>query len=187
MYVRLLKALYGLLRSALLFYKKLQADLEDMGFEANPYDPCVANKVINGLQMTVTWHVDDLKISHKESDEATKFITELGKRYDNDLTVHRGTVHSYLGMHFDYGTKGTVKVSMIPYSKKIIDDFPKPVTSTAPTPAGDHLFTVLPDDERKLPPEEQAQASIVQRPSFSFLASEPALICRHLCRFLLNV
>ena len=125
-----------------------------MGFEVNPYDPCVANKVINGSQMTVTWHVDDLKISHKESDEVTKFITELGKRYDNDLTVHRGKVHSYLGMHFDYGTKGTVKISMIPYTKKIIDDFPEPVTSTAPTPAGDHLFTVRPDEERKLLPEE---------------------------------
>ena len=64
----------------------------------------------------------------------------------------------YLGMYFDYNTKGTVKVSMIPYSQKIIDVFPEPVTSTAPTPAGDHLFTVRPDDERKLLPEEQAQA-----------------------------
>ena len=88
--VRLLKALYCLLRLALLFYKKLRADLENVGFEVNPYDPCVANKMINGSQMTVTWHVDDFKISHKESDEVTKFITELGKLYDNDLTVHRG-------------------------------------------------------------------------------------------------
>ena len=47
LYVRLMKALYGLLRSALLFYKKLRADLEKMGFEVNPYDPCVANKMIN--------------------------------------------------------------------------------------------------------------------------------------------
>ena len=30
LYVRLLKALYGLLRSALLFYKKLRSDLENM-------------------------------------------------------------------------------------------------------------------------------------------------------------
>ena len=44
LYVRLLKALYGLLRSALLFYKKLRGDLERMGFEVNPYDPCVAKK-----------------------------------------------------------------------------------------------------------------------------------------------
>ena len=129
-----------------------------MGFDINPYNPCVANKMINGSKMSVMWHVDDLKISQKESDEVTKFITELGKLYDNDLPVHRGKVHSYLGMHFDYSTKGTVKISMIPYTKQIIDDFPEPVTSTAPTPAGDHLFTVRPDDERKLLPEEQAQA-----------------------------
>ena len=61
-------------------------------------------------------------------------------------------------MHFDYGTAGTVKISMIPYTKQIIEDFPEPIISTAPTPAGDHLFTVCPDDERKLLPEEQAQA-----------------------------
>ena len=75
LYVRLLKALYGLLRSALLFYKKLRGDLEKMGFEVNPYNPCVANKMINGSQMTVTWHVNDLKISHKESTGVKKFIS----------------------------------------------------------------------------------------------------------------
>ena len=32
LYVRLLKALYGLLRLALLFYKKLRGDLVKMGF-----------------------------------------------------------------------------------------------------------------------------------------------------------
>ena len=44
------KALYGMLRAALLFYCKLRADLEDMGFEVNPYDPCVANKIVNESQ-----------------------------------------------------------------------------------------------------------------------------------------
>ena len=43
LYVRLSKALYGMLRAALLFYKRLRSDLENMGFEVNPYDPCVAN------------------------------------------------------------------------------------------------------------------------------------------------
>ena len=92
-----------------------------MGFEVNPYDPCVANKMINGSQMTVTWHVDDLKISHKESDGVAKFITELGKLYDNDPTVHGGKVHLYLGMHYDSSTKGTVKMLMIPYTNQIVD------------------------------------------------------------------
>ena len=48
LYVRLSKTLYGMLRAALLFYKKLRSDLENMGFEVNPYDPCVANKMVNG-------------------------------------------------------------------------------------------------------------------------------------------
>ena len=120
-----------------------------MGFEVNPYDPCVATKTINGSKMTVTWHVDDLKISHKESTEVTKFIRDLGAIYGNKLTVTRGKVHSYLGMDFDFTILGTVRLSMIPYSKEIIEDFPEPITSTAPTPAADHLFTVRSDGKRK--------------------------------------
>ena len=48
LYVQLSKALYGMLRAALLFYKKLRSDWENMGSEINPYDPCVANKMIDG-------------------------------------------------------------------------------------------------------------------------------------------
>ena len=48
LYVKIQKALYGLLlRSALLFYQKLVGDLESNGFILNPYDPCVANKDIS--------------------------------------------------------------------------------------------------------------------------------------------
>ena len=32
-----------MLRAALLLYRKLHRDLEEMGFKVNPYDPCVAN------------------------------------------------------------------------------------------------------------------------------------------------
>ncbi len=45
LYVRMQKALYGMLESALAFYKLLQKKLEDEGFVVNPYDLCVANKV----------------------------------------------------------------------------------------------------------------------------------------------
>jgi hypothetical protein len=68
------KALYGMMKSALLFYRKLVADLRSIGFELNPYDPCVANKVIDGEQMTICWHIDDLFISHKNPDMVTNMI-----------------------------------------------------------------------------------------------------------------
>ena len=64
LYLCLKKALYGMMKSALFFYRKLISELKGMGFEVNPYDPCVVNKMINGSQMMVRWHVDDLMISH---------------------------------------------------------------------------------------------------------------------------
>ena len=47
-----------MLVSSLLFYKKLHADLEAYGFEVNPYDPSVANKMVDRKQLTIHWHVD---------------------------------------------------------------------------------------------------------------------------------
>ena len=62
-----LKAIYGMLHSSLLFYKKWRGDLEGAGFVVNPYDPCVANRMVRGKQFTVCWHVDDVKASHSDS------------------------------------------------------------------------------------------------------------------------
>ena len=53
LYARLSKALYGMLRAVLLFYERLRSTLEDMGFKVNPYNPCVANKMVEGGQITV--------------------------------------------------------------------------------------------------------------------------------------
>jgi hypothetical protein len=82
LYVQLEKAVYGMMKSALLFYRKLVADLTSLGYEINPYDPCVANKIINGKQMTICWHVDDLLIGHVESSVVTTFLSWLASRYD---------------------------------------------------------------------------------------------------------
>ena len=95
------KALCGLLKSALDFYNKLRSDLEDNGFVVNPYDPCVANKDVNGKQMTVIWHVDDLKVSHVDEIENSKFAEWMKTIYREKLTVRRGKIHDYLGMDMD--------------------------------------------------------------------------------------
>ena len=60
LYVRLSEALYGILRAALLFHKRLRKNLKNIGFKTNIYDPCMANMVVNRAQFTVCWHVDDL-------------------------------------------------------------------------------------------------------------------------------
>ncbi len=55
LYLRIQKAfyLYGMMKSALLFYRKLISELKEMGFEVNPYNPCIVNKIVNGSQMTI--------------------------------------------------------------------------------------------------------------------------------------
>ena len=127
-YVSLLKALYGTLVAALLFYKKLRKDLESIGFKVNPYDSCVANRVVNGKQHTVTWHVDDLKSSHVDPKVNDDFLKWLDKIYGDPkiapVTATRGKIHDYLAMKLDFTTNGKLKVNMTEYVKGMVNDFP---------------------------------------------------------------
>ena len=160
LYVQLEKAVYGMMKSALLFYRKLVADLLSLDFEINPYDPCVANKLINDKQMTICWHVDDLFIGHEDPTVVSRFLTWLAKHYDTDdkkLNVVRGPKHDYLGMNLDFSSKGEVRIDMVPYIKKIFDAFPEKITGVQATQAGDRLFRVRPPSEAKFLPEEQAR------------------------------
>jgi hypothetical protein len=49
-----------------LYYRKFTKSLTSVGFII-PYDPCVANKIVDGTQMTICFHVDDCKLSHRSS------------------------------------------------------------------------------------------------------------------------
>jgi hypothetical protein len=129
-----------------------------MPFTINPYDPCVANATINGKQMTITRHVNDLKVSHVDPFQITKFAAYLATIYGNCLVVHRGKIHDYLGMDLNFAMDGIAQVSMITYTSKILTDFLKPITTSCATPAADHLFTVRKESEVKFLPEAQAQA-----------------------------
>jgi hypothetical protein len=113
LYVKLQKALYGCLRSALLFYEKLVRDLTSQGFKINQYDPCVENKLVNGEKFTLTWHVNDIKMSHKDPKEVTKIIEWLKGIYGDNMHISRGLVHEYLGMTLDYTVKWEVKITMV--------------------------------------------------------------------------
>ena len=66
LYICLSKALYGMLRATILFYNLLINDYYYRGFVVNRYDPCVSNNMVDGAEMTVCWHVDDLDISHRD-------------------------------------------------------------------------------------------------------------------------
>ena len=145
-----------MMKSALLFYRKLVSELQEMGFEINPYDPCVANKMVNGMQMAIRWHVDDLMISHLSHDEIMKVVQGIKDIQGENLAETVGTTHDYLGMTFDYSFTKEVRINMWDYLRKIIKEFPKEITGVCTTPASDHLFKVR-EDGRKLN-EELADA-----------------------------
>jgi hypothetical protein len=152
LYVEILRALYGMIKSPLLFYRKLRKDLESIGFEVNPYDICVANKMVNGKQFTVVWHVDDLKCSHVETSVVDDFIKWARSKYeDASITVlkpSRGKIHDYLGMTIDYSEDGKVKIYMKEYIRNMLAEFKgKPEVDNlkkVTTPAASHLFNVNP-------------------------------------------
>ena len=63
------------------FYEKLVGELESHGFYINPYDLCIAKKTVEGKQLTITWHVDDLKISHDDRKSVSSTILWLEPVY----------------------------------------------------------------------------------------------------------
>ena len=158
LYVKMNKALYGLLRSALDFYLKLRGELEEKDYVINPYGPCVPNEMIDVSQHTGIWHVDDLKCSHKKSFVNTKFAMWLGTIHGQKLTVKRGKIHDYLGMDLDWSVGGKVTISMIKYVYKILKDFIEVIKKIAATPARDNLFQVRAQKLAEHLPEELAVA-----------------------------
>ena len=155
-YAVLKKALYGALISALLFWKDLSGYFKKLGFEPNPYDPCVMNKTFKGKQLTVIWHVDDIKMSHVDEEALDWLIGKLNDRYGkvSPMTVSRGKHIEYLGMELDYSKIGEVTFDMPKHLGSILQTATSDMAGTAETPAANHLFEIRPD-AKPLPIEKQ--------------------------------
>ncbi|KAG7344877.1 hypothetical protein IV203_032408 [Nitzschia inconspicua] len=148
-----LKALFRCVKSVLLRYNHFASTLMDMGFELNPYDPCVANKMVNGKQCTVAWYVDDNKISHIDPQVVTNVITAL-EGHIGEMTVTSGCCHKCLGMDITFNSNGTVSILMEDfdgtvsilmedYLKSVIEFLGEPISSSNAADKG--LLDVNPD------------------------------------------
>ena len=140
LYVKLDKALYGCLKAAIIWYVTFKNKLVKMGFKLNPYDPCVANAIINGRQCTIVWYVDDVKISHVEYDVVSWVIKEIQEEF-GEMTVKRGKEHVYVGMNILF-KDGAVEIRMKDYLLECIDVFGEDVSVGAVTPATRDLFEI---------------------------------------------
>jgi hypothetical protein len=106
--------------------------LTDIDSIINPYDPCVANKIIEGEQITICFHADDCKLSHRKKKVMDRMIGYLRQEYESifedgygKMAVSRGKIHKYPGMPFDYSVPGQVKITMLDYVDEILAAFDK--------------------------------------------------------------
>jgi hypothetical protein len=131
---------------------EVRQELEDIDFVINPYDPCVANKIIEGDQMTICFHVDDCKLSHRKTKIMDSMIEYLRQEYESifeygagAMTVSRGKIHTYLSMTLEYNDRCQVKITMFDYVDEILTAFDKAEPKdggTKTSAAPDRIFKV---------------------------------------------
>jgi hypothetical protein len=104
----------------------------------------------DGNQITIQFHVDDLKISHMKQSVIDSVLTDLNNEFGTTkkpLAASTGHIHDYLGLTIDYSETGKVKFTMYDYLEDILSEMPDDMNGTAPTPASDHLFQVEDDSQ----------------------------------------
>ena len=93
--------------------------MEAIGFKVNPYDNCMANKMVRDKQMTINWHVDGLKVYHADKDIVDAFIQRTKETYQDvtKIKASRGKIYYYIYMKIYYTTSVEGKI----YIKEYID------------------------------------------------------------------
>jgi hypothetical protein len=152
----------------------ITGNLLKRGYTLNPYNTCVANKMINGAQFTVIWHVDDIKMSHQSEKVVDAEVAWLETIY-GPLVGGKGDEHTYLGMDLKFNNQ-KVEVMMIPYLQEIVNKLPYELEKSATTPAAPHLFET--SDTSKLLPKEQQKVfqHTVAKTLWAALRARPDLL-----------
>jgi hypothetical protein len=136
--------------------------LNEHGFMLNPYDPCVANCMINGKQCTIAWYVDDNIITHEDVNIVSEVVTLIEARFGK-MSVTRGKEHDFLGMNIVFNDDGTVAIGMKQYIREAINDFGEDVSKCVTSPATKALFTIDSDSTLLQQTQKERFHRIVQK------------------------
>ena len=139
--MKLKKALYGCVESSRLWFEKIAGDLMELGFKQNEYDHCVFNRGDAPSQTTVAIHVDDMFISAPSEADIDLLLSELYAKYSN-LSIKRGKVLDYLGMTFDFSTRGKCRITMQGFVHDLLIEVNDIIQGVSSTPASSNLFSI---------------------------------------------
>ena len=84
------KALCRFMQSTLSWHNMISSYLIDMGFALSLCDSCVANKIVDRLQCTIAWHMDDNEMSHQKPEVVKAVTKELENKFGKCLLHHVG-------------------------------------------------------------------------------------------------
>ena len=101
--------------------------------------------MVNGEQITVQFHVDDLKVSHREESVLEDFLGDLRSEFgqEDELTENTGLVHEYLGITIDYSIAGKVIFTMFDYLEGVVVEAAEDLkNSRSYYPGNDQLMKV---------------------------------------------
>ena len=79
----------------------------------NDYDECSFNKMKDGVQCTIQFHMDNLKLSYLHQSVLDNIIDELNKIFGKDrpkLSATYGIIHEYLGMTIDWSNDAIIRL-----------------------------------------------------------------------------
>ena len=148
--VKLLRALYGCLESARLWYNHISTFLISIGFVKSNYDECVFTQFHEDDLVEIGMFVDDFIITSKNINHIKNFENILKERF-KEITINHGKVHNYLGMQFDFTQPSTVKINMPNYVDNLLKEYK--VIKFKKYPSQLNLFTI--NDQALLPKEKQ--------------------------------
>ena len=117
---------------------------------------CTFNKIVNSEQVTVQFHIDNLKVLHKDQTVLDDFLHELRSEFEqeDELTENRGLVHEYLDITINYLIAGKVLFTMFNNLQDVTVECAEDLkNSCSYYPGNNQLFKVV-EDSPRLPPED---------------------------------
>ncbi|KAL8110234.1 hypothetical protein AgCh_026086 [Apium graveolens] len=117
MVYKLLKALYGLRQDPRAWYAKLNACLDQLGFQRCSSEHGVYTRTKGEEKLIVAVYVDDLLITGNNVEGIENFKLQMSQNFEmTDL----GKLNYYLGIEVEQGD-GCIKLSQTGYARKIIE------------------------------------------------------------------
>lgn len=121
--VKVVKALYGLVQSAALWYDTLSNFLKSLGFVPNPVDECVMNLKSGEREITIILYVDDILIMSPNQEDIDWLIVMIEKEY-GEVAKDTSNKFTYLGMGLQINDDHSIELSMEKYIKDVLKSVP---------------------------------------------------------------